>query len=183
MGRKSLKVERRREIVLAFSKVLAQQGYAGATIIAISEEAKLSPGLIHHHFKNKDEIMFELLNYLIGNFKERLRSEGKPIDLNSYVESSLGLGPKANTIMAQCWVGVFAEAIRNPSLFRKVKQHIANEIETIEKISDSKLDAKESTSVLAYIVGSLIIGSFQPLKTQGFGLHGGIKLIDCFLES
>src|SRR5262249_8644759 len=50
MGRPSNRAKRREEIVRAFAKVLANHGYAGATIAAVAAEAEIAPGLVHHHF-------------------------------------------------------------------------------------------------------------------------------------
>ena len=54
MPRPSNTEQRRNDITLAFLKVMAETGYAKATVRAIAAEAALSPGLIHHHFKNKN---------------------------------------------------------------------------------------------------------------------------------
>jgi TetR/AcrR family transcriptional repressor of bet genes len=101
MGRKSLKTERRVEITRAFARVLAQHGYAGATIIAVAEEANVSPGLLHHHFKNKREMLFQLLNTLLMDFRTNLheRNDGKSPNLENYIDIALKLNGKANMIL------------------------------------------------------------------------------------
>ena len=44
MGRPSNRAERRAQILAAFATVLADHGYAGATITAVANEAGLTPG-------------------------------------------------------------------------------------------------------------------------------------------
>src|SRR5262249_1322148 len=61
MGRPSNREQRRREILQAFAKVLADHGYAGATIAAVATEAGVAPGLVHHHFESKAELTGSLL--------------------------------------------------------------------------------------------------------------------------
>ena len=77
MGRKSLRNEKRKQILTAFAEVLADHGYAGATIISVAEKAGLTPGLLHHHFKNKADMLNELLNYLIEDFSKRTSERTK----------------------------------------------------------------------------------------------------------
>jgi TetR/AcrR family transcriptional repressor of bet genes len=54
MGRPSKRDERRIDIVRALSEVLARHGLGGATIVRVAHEAGVSPGLLHHHFEDKD---------------------------------------------------------------------------------------------------------------------------------
>src|SRR5262249_23661299 len=61
MGRLSKREERRAQIVAAFARVLAEHGYAGATIAAVAAEAEVAPGLVHHYFAGKAELLATLL--------------------------------------------------------------------------------------------------------------------------
>ena len=153
MGRPSKRAERRKEILEAFARVLANHGYAGATIAAIAEEASVAPGLIHHHFKGKDELLTCLLDQLVGDFRERTRAE-----------EGEGL-PVAG---ARCWVGLFAEAVRDPALFRKMRRVLDAEVTLIQSRSGGTLSAEQSSGVMAFIVGALVFGAFAPTKTRGF---------------
>jgi Bacterial regulatory proteins, tetR family len=69
MGRPSNRLEKRREILDAFARVLADHGYAGATIASIALEAGIAPGLVHHHFDNKAELLSGLLQDLVSRFR------------------------------------------------------------------------------------------------------------------
>lgn len=48
-------------ILAAATKVLSQEGYAGATISRVAETAGVSRGLLHYHFKNKEELLAKVL--------------------------------------------------------------------------------------------------------------------------
>lgn len=179
MGRKSLRKTRRYEIALAFSRVLSQHGFANATIVAIADEAGLSPGLIHHHFKNKDEILDELLSILIQNFRESLSKthmEGD-VDVYDYINTTLELGIKSDQIAAKCWVGLFAESIRNPSLHRKICLYVSTEIDKIKNLSKSTLNSRDSAALLSFIIGSLIVGNYIPRNLKGFAATSGHKFL------
>ena len=170
MGRPSLRAERRGQIVEAFARVLADHGYAGATIEAVATEAGLSPGLLHHHFDSKDEMLEALLAMLIERFRQRLRARepaAGSTPLDSYIDAAVALDGSADTIAARCWVGVFAEALRQPRLFELVRRYLASEVDHIARLSRTG-DAKTAAALLSSILGALVFGAFAPRKTAGF---------------
>lgn len=178
MARPSNRIERRAQILRAFAAVLADHGYAGATIAAIANEAGLTPGLLHHHFRSKDEMLEALLSELISGFRDRVRlyeAEGDP--LLAYADGALRLGARADITAARCWVGLFAEAIRSPSLFRKIRRMIDAELQTIRDRSGGRFSDQDAGAVLAFIIGALVLGAFAPRRTAGFAAPGLRKLI------
>lgn len=169
MGRPSVRAERRVELTRAFSRVLARHGYAGATIAAVAEEAGVTPGLVHHYFKDKSDLLDSLLDELMGRFRARIggkEAENAPLD--AYVRAAVELDATADTVAARCWVGVFAEAMRQPALFARVRRMLDGEIEGLRRRSGGRLTSQEAGAVLAFIVGSLVLGAFAPRKTAGF---------------
>jgi hypothetical protein len=63
---------------------------------------------------------------------------------------------------------VFAEAVRSPALFDQTRRLLEAEMQTICRRSRARLDEHGSGAVLAFIVGSLVLGAFAPRKTAGF---------------
>jgi TetR/AcrR family transcriptional regulator, transcriptional repressor of bet genes len=59
MGRPSVAVERRRQILDATLRCLGQYGVAGTTLDRIAEEAGMSRGHIRHFAGNRDEVLTE----------------------------------------------------------------------------------------------------------------------------
>src|SRR5690349_11489201 len=92
MGRPSNRERRRQELLAAFARVLSDHGYAGATIAAVAMEAGVAPGLVHHHFEDKAELLSALLDDLVARFRERVRRyEGEADALVAYVDGALKL--------------------------------------------------------------------------------------------
>jgi len=181
MGRPSNRDQRRVEILKAFARVLADHGYAGATIAAIALEAGIAPGLVHHHFDDKAELLRGLLGDLITKFRQRVdlyQASDEP--LLAYVDAALKLDERADSVAAKCWVGVFAEAVRDPALFARMRSLIDTEISNIEQRSRGRLSSAEAGSVLAFIIGALVLGAFAPRKTAGFAAPGLRQLIAAF---
>lgn len=170
MGRPSLRAERRVQIVEAFARVLADHGYAGATIAAVAAEAGLSPGLLHHYFASKDEMLEALLELLIARFKQRIRDRERATadrPLRAYIDAAVALDANADAIAARCWVGIFAEALRQPRLFARVRRYLAAEVEHLARVSRTH-DARTAAALLSSVLGALVFGAFAPRKTTGF---------------
>jgi TetR/AcrR family transcriptional regulator, transcriptional repressor of bet genes len=178
MGRPSNRQERRQEILAAFARVLADHGYAGATIAAVAAEAGIAPGLVHHHFDSKAELLSGLLQELVGRFRTRVRRYEEGQDpLSAYVDGALKLDDQADLLAARCWVGLFAEAVRDPGLFAQMRRLIDTEITAIQTRSGQRLSAHDAGAVLAFVIGSLVLGAFAPRKTAGFAAPGLRRLI------
>ena len=56
MARPSNTEERRQQIVEGLLRVMAERGYERASIAEIAKAAGLSPGLVHYHFTEKQEL-------------------------------------------------------------------------------------------------------------------------------
>src|SRR5262249_17287932 len=123
MGRPSVREERRVQIVEAFAKVLANHGYAGATIVAVAVEAGIAPGLVHPHFADKADLLASLLHELLARFRRRTHAiESNADPLAAYADAAVRLDASADLVAARCWVGIFAEAVRHPALFAQVRR-------------------------------------------------------------
>jgi TetR/AcrR family transcriptional repressor of bet genes len=184
MGRPSNRTERRAQILRAFATVLADHGYAGATITAVATEAGMAPGLMHHHFNSKQEMLEALLGNLVAGFRARVHTyEDREDPLLAYADGALKLDERADVTAARCWVGVFAEAIRSPSLFRQVRRLIDTEIGTIRHRSGGHLSDHDAGAVLAFIIGALVLGAFAPQKTAGFAAPGLRTLVGALTHS
>ena len=178
MGRPSNRERRRKEILAAFARVLADHGYAGATVALVAAEAGVAAGLVHHHFESKAELLGCLLNDLVSRFRERVeRYDSGDDPLLTYVDAALKLDERADLTAARCWVGVFAEAVRDPTLYRQMRRRIETEMVAIQRRSGDRFSAQEAGAVLAFVVGSLVVGSFAPRKTAGFAAPGVHRLV------
>ena len=78
---------RRAEIVQGLAEVMAQRGYAGASVAAIAAQAGLSTGLVHYHFKHKRAILLALVASLAEQILARF--EARSADLSPRVPAAL----------------------------------------------------------------------------------------------
>lgn len=178
-----MRSKRRAEIVAAFARVLADQGFAGATIAAVAAEAGVAPGLVHHYFTSKDELLECLLEELMVRFRRRTHAlDAHEGPLAAYADAAVRLDATADTVAARCWVGVLAEAVRTPTLFSRIRRLLDGEIEVLRRRSSNRLTDEDSGAVLAFILGALVLGAFAPRKTAGFAGPGLEKLIAALVQ-
>jgi len=60
----------RQAILGAAFRALCEHGYADLTIKRIGEEFDKSPSLVYHHYDGKDELLVDLLEFLLDGFEE-----------------------------------------------------------------------------------------------------------------
>src|SRR5262245_30499357 len=131
MPRPSNTEERRAQITGALMKVMATRGYDGASIADIAKAARLTPGLVHYHFKSKQEILLAALHDLVSrhdaNLSARLESlDGDPItEIAAFIDFHLGLGAGADPEALACWILLSGEALRD----HKVRVEFATALE------------------------------------------------------
>lgn len=137
MARPSNTVERRAQITAALGKVMARQGYDGASIGDVAQAARLTPGLVHYHFKNKQEILLALLQDLaerhLAGLDERLlkAGDGPRAKLSAFIDFHLGLGADADPEALACWILLSGEALREPKVrvrFEKVLEALSSRL-------------------------------------------------------
>ena len=65
-----------REAILgAAFRALCEHGYADLTIQRIGEEFDKSPSLVYHHYDGKDELLVDLLEFLLDGFESALSAD------------------------------------------------------------------------------------------------------------
>ena len=118
MPRPQNKEQRRSEIIGGLARVMADQGYAKATIQAISKAAGLTPGLVHYHFENKQEILLALIERLASVVRARLDTDAAdPTDkIDAAIDALVGTKGGIESEAVACWVVIGAEAVRQPEV-------------------------------------------------------------------
>lgn len=183
MGRPSLRSQRRTQLVEAYCRVLATHGVQGATITAVAEEAGIAPGLVHHHFSGKLDLASAALTRLQENYRVRRRStRDAKSPLASYVAASVGRGPGLRIDDARAWVGLFAEAVRVPALFRQMRRWIDEEVREVMSRSDGRFDKADAMAVVSFVVGALVVGAFAPRTAPGFAQPALSKLVEALAD-
>jgi TetR/AcrR family transcriptional repressor of bet genes len=165
--------QRKREIVEALARVMAERGYAKATVQAIAKAAGLTPGLVHYHFDNKRQVLIALIETLAETVRARLREGvgGSESRLEAAVDALVGTRAGIDARAVACWVAVGAEAVREPAvreLYELVVRQLIAEFESIlrdamQKEGGSGARAREAAvTVVAAMEGFFRLATGAP---------------------
>lgn len=184
MPRPSNRPQRRRELALAYERVLARHGVGGATLAKVAEEAEVAPGLIHHHFEDREDLLLEVIRQLARRFRRSLPEATEPErTLVAYVDAALSLRGPARPVTARAWVGVLAEAIRSRRVARLLRRALRAELDRLARLLvDAGLSEpaaeRAAAGVLSGILGALVFGALFPTRARGFAapwVHGALR--------
>jgi TetR/AcrR family transcriptional repressor of bet genes len=165
MPRPSNTDERRAQIVRGLMAVMAKHGYDGASIADVAARADLTAGLVHYHFKNKLEILVEVVRTLGA---EHLRAvdahvaSAAPADhLAAFIDVHLGTGQHADPEALACWVLATAEAVREPRIRREVERVLATLTDRLVTIIERGIAAKRFRNADAHAAAGALIATIQ----------------------
>jgi len=190
--RPSTTEERRRQIVDALILEMAEHGYEHASIQAIARRAGLSPGLIHYHFANKQEILLEVIRKLRGVIHSRFqmlsRGAVTPRErVRAFIDTRLGRGEGAGPAVVAAWVIVGAEAVRQPEVKATYQEAVRTQQTLLESLireyAGDALTPREAQNlcgiVLAAIEGAFLFSvTAQELMPKGYAARTLMALID-----
>ena len=198
MARKSNTEQRRAEIVAGLLAAIGEHGYDRATIQAIAAKAGLAPGLIHYHFRNKEEILLELVKSLAAvarrRYDELAASAATPdARLKACIDARLALGDGADPHAVAAWVVIGAEAVRQPQVRAVYQDAVAAELALLEGLVRDVLAAHgkpaASASRLAAALVTFMEGAFQlasaagAVMPQGHAADMALQLVQRFIAA
>lgn len=169
MGRPSNTETRREQIVLGLMKAMAKHGYSGASIQTIAKEAKITSGLVHYHFKSKQEILVALIEHLMEVAEKRVerspQSKSATDRLNNVVDAFLLRGKGESSTAVTAWVCIAAEAVQQKDVRIAYSTAIKNRLENLALIvaaalKENNKGSEESLKIAAGIL-ALAEGAFQ----------------------
>ena len=165
MGRKPNTDSRRQQIVAALLEEISVTGYERASTKSIAARAGLAPGLIHYHFKSKEEILLALVDMLIelaeAGFAEAMKSaESASEKLAAFVTSRVGLDPTFDSAAVKAWVSILAEAMGQIGVRDRVAHWLGKDhtrLARLFKEAGSSQPKEQASLLLAMILGSFTL--------------------------
>lgn len=157
---------RRRQLIDAAMRSIAKYGYAGTTIETICDEAKVSRGLINHHFGSKEELIRQSYKALRDEWMAQthgslLANYTEPEDkLKAMIRVSFG-PTMFKTEYLGIWAGFWSAIGKSPALrklnrelFEKDREAYQEIFEAIAAKRGKKVDSRRAAlSVIALIDG------------------------------
>jgi TetR/AcrR family transcriptional regulator, fatty acid metabolism regulator protein len=160
---------RRNQLTRAAYKIVGQKGYYDFTVRDIAREAGLSTGLVHYYFKNKEDLLLNLLKEINKNMLVILiRSISKADDprekLTIFMTQAFDLVENEKDyfyIIIDFWTQVNKNdrmKRANIKLFKSYRDEISKILnEGIERGVFMKMDVDYTAAVIISIIQGLII--------------------------
>jgi TetR/AcrR family transcriptional regulator, transcriptional repressor of bet genes len=169
MGRRPNTELRRQQIVDALQAEMAAVGFSRATTKSIAERAGLAPGLMHYHFKDKEEILLALVDRLVaqadGRFQHLLDAAQSPWDqLRAYVTARVAPGAATEAEQVAIWVTLMAEAMAIPSVRERLSDWLAQDqkrLASIFRTAGIPSPGAHAAHLLSAVMGSFSLHAMQ----------------------
>lgn len=186
--RNNLKQERRKQLLKASLKAVADKGFHALTLQDIADYAGVSKGVTNYHFKNKNDVLQHLLEWvtekIYQNENDKIKAESTALNkLRAYVDAAFST-PTQNKRFFRVYLDFLGQVRHNPQ-FKEINDRfyencwsLGREIVTLgqeEGIFPVKDVDKCAIAIRALIDGCLI----QWMMIERDDLHGYYKEL-CF---
>jgi TetR/AcrR family transcriptional regulator, transcriptional repressor of bet genes len=167
VGRPSNTEQRRAEIVEGLLEVMAKEGYARATIAAIGKAAGLTPGLLHYHFRSKQEILVALVEHLVakaaGRTADRLARAGAAPRrrLEAFVDAYVALDDDADAKAVNAWVVIGSEALREPEVRALYVHALETTLAALQELIGACLQAESRSTRQANRIAAALLSAIE----------------------
>ena len=111
---------RRKQLVEAAIAAIHEHGFANATVARIAAQAGISAGMVHHYFKDKDELLFATMRHLLAELRadavERLsRTNGPTGRIRAIIDACFGDAQFDERVFS-AWLALYGNARHSPRL-------------------------------------------------------------------
>lgn len=184
MSRIDIRSIRRRQIIQAAEELAAQRGWAETTIADICKKADISVGGLTHHFKDKDEILFAVLEDVIQRLHERFQEtqpeEGTPRSLNRFFQA-LCQSVDADRSLYQLLLHFASSSIHRPDIGERLRDFFASlrQRDRDRCQEEVQLQGSQATADLLHCLGlGLIFGYvFLEVKTPPEQMEAEVRKV------
>ncbi|WP_246637212.1 TetR family transcriptional regulator C-terminal domain-containing protein [Burkholderia catarinensis] len=185
---------RQQSIIDATMRCIARYSYSETTIDRICAEAKVSRGLINHHFQSKDELMAQTYKRLAADLLDVSRAAAanatSPEDkLNAIIKVCFA-APVFAPKNVKVWLGFWSVAHSDPVIRKAHKELYSGYRQALKKLFDQIAEVRGGTvdSDLAALTLTAVIDGFwlelarDPTSfTAEDALTSCLRVVDTFL--
>ncbi|MBE8712641.1 TetR family transcriptional regulator [Sphingobacterium hungaricum] len=172
MGRNSLKDERQKEIIQKYYLVAKKEGIENTSIAKIALEMDINPSLIIHYFKNKEELNYALVDFILEKYLIIYKRQNvEEDDLKGYLVELIDklFSKKWNalfndSIFYSCYAIGFRDNIikgKFKRLHDSLRKHLSDVLMKCKIAGVIQIDSPEATADLIYV---LVDGAYYYLS-------------------
>jgi AcrR family transcriptional regulator len=166
----AIEQRRKRHILRVVAKVVAEEGFSGATMRKIAERAGVSTGMLTYYYKNKRELLQDMLAATYAGFVRDLGQiigdEPGPERIQAAFQVMFN-GQSSGRFPISFWLSYFAEAIRDGELREASVRGILRLREVFRSaIASGKETGEVRDDVDAEAIADLFMVMWQGLRVQ-----------------
>lgn len=159
--RTSIKEIRRQDLVKAAYLTLKDNGMQGLTIKKVAERAQMSPGIVHHYFKDKRELTEATIRYSNGLISKRaieyLNTATTP-DQRLYAVIQANFDPDIyEPRLAQTWLS-YCAAVADEPVFGRIQRALRRRLISNLVSPLRQLAASDDVRAIAHQIAVMIDG-------------------------
>lgn len=111
---------RRKQLVEAAIAAIHAHGFADATVARIARQAGISAGMVHHYFRDKDELLFATMRHLLAELRSdavaRLSLIADPGErIRAIIDACFG-DKQFDEQVFSAWLALYGNARHSPRL-------------------------------------------------------------------
>ena len=173
---------RREDLIDAGIRCLGEGGISSFTVDNICKQAKVSRGLINHHFNSKDELLLCIYDSMTAYLVDKEASDDAIEQINNIVEKSFDQSSFEKSNL-RAWLAIWGEVATHSKLkqlherrYRLYKQKLVTSINVIAERQGLMLDANSIARQLIALIDGLWLE--YCLHSDGFSLDAARQ--DCY---
>ena len=165
--------QRRAEIVRGLQLAMAEHGYERASVATVARHAGLAAGLVHYHFRSKEEILLALGEHLAATLTERYqqlraRSDGRAgkvhptrQPLYDLIDAHLALGDGSDPTAVAAWVALSAEATFKAEVGQLYERLLQERQQLLRQLIGDSMRAEGRTRRGAATIAAAMVASIE----------------------
>ena len=174
--------ERRRDLVQAGIRCLGKGGMSGFTIDEICKQARVSRGLINHHFRGKQDLLLTIYTDMTEHLVRQPAGRKPDEILKSIIDSNFDES-NFNKSSLRAWLSIWGQVPTNPELnvlhrqrYQVYKRRIEKALAGIIGVRDAAPDIDSIARQLIALIDGLWLE--YCLHSEGFSLS--TARTDCY---
>ncbi len=161
---------RRRQLIDATIISIHEYGLADTTVTRIAKKAGVSPGIVHHYFADKDELLFETMRDMLENLRreavDRFKRAKTPNQrLFAIIDASFSRQQFSPEVVT-AWLALYASSRNSPRLARILSLYhrrlCSNLVSALKQIDPDENHHFQAEAIAALIDGLYLRAALNP---------------------
>lgn len=166
--RKEKGVNTKQQLIEATIKVIAEKGLAGTTLTTVSKASGLARSSVGFHFKSKDQMLNETLQYLLDEYKAGWLGIYEHQDLSPAEKLTAiidwDLGPQVcNSEKVAIWFAFWGEVSTRPIYKQLVVDSDNQYHQILQNLAMELCQDQRKANLIANGLGCMVIGLWMDL--------------------